>query len=162
MARRWAVSANDPHTEQLNTNDYMEVLLDSVFTLSPAGHHPECFRMYEAVEAGSIPVFTHADLHGAVHPQPAHAKKGRAHPCKDALSHWYDAPIVVLDTWDDLYPTIEKLLEDPEGLDEMQENLRSWYEGQMRKVVKDFEDFLLDSSTFSEAEEVAEDIAVAD
>jgi hypothetical protein len=48
----------------MNTDDYMQVVLDSVFTLSPAGHNPECFRLYEAMEAGSIPILTNDDMRG--------------------------------------------------------------------------------------------------
>jgi len=51
----WYPDVNNPHTPQLNTDEYMKALSESVFTLSPAGHNPECFRLYEAVEAGSIP-----------------------------------------------------------------------------------------------------------
>jgi len=40
MAKEWSDDANSPHTEQLNTDEYMHVVLDSVFTLSPAGHNP--------------------------------------------------------------------------------------------------------------------------
>ena len=34
----------------------LQVLLQSLFTLVPIGHSPECYRLYEALEAGSIPV----------------------------------------------------------------------------------------------------------
>ncbi|KAL7539966.1 hypothetical protein ACHAWF_006556 [Thalassiosira exigua] len=146
MARRWAADANDPKTKQINTDKYMEVLLNSIFTLAPAGHNPECFRLFEAVEAGSIPILTQDDLHGAHHPQPSKATRGVAHPCKDALHHWYDAPMVVLDSWEDLYPTVEILMKDPASLDKMQATLRSWYDGYMRKVVSDFEDMVLGSN----------------
>eukprot|EP00580_Thalassiosira_gravida_P006092 CAMPEP_0201631234 /NCGR_PEP_ID=MMETSP0493-20130528/5281_1 /ASSEMBLY_ACC=CAM_ASM_000838 /TAXON_ID=420259 /ORGANISM="Thalassiosira gravida, Strain GMp14c1" /LENGTH=458 /DNA_ID=CAMNT_0048102533 /DNA_START=19 /DNA_END=1395 /DNA_ORIENTATION=- len=140
----------------LNTDDYVEVLLDSIFTLSPAGHNPECYRIFEAVESGSIPVFSRGDLYGARHPNPQNRKAlgDVAHPCKDALVDWYEAPVVVLDSWDELYPTMERLLEDPEALDEMQDRLRVWYDDYMRGVVSKFEDFMLDSTKSPVATEI--------
>ncbi|KAL7538919.1 hypothetical protein ACHAWF_006247 [Thalassiosira exigua] len=152
IARKWTPSVNSPLSEQLDTDSYVEVVLDSVFTLAPAGHNPECFRMFEAVEAGSIPIFSKNDLYVK--------KKGdfnrRAWRCRDALRHWYDAPIVVLHNWNDLYPTVEKLMEEPEKLDEMQVKLREWYEGYMRKVVREFEDVLVDAPAEGATVAVAE------
>jgi hypothetical protein len=117
---------------KLNPHSYMEVLLDSIFTLSPAGHNPECFRMFEAVEAGSIPVLVKEDLFVSA-----------SGACLEPLKHWRDAPILVLDSWDDLYPTVVRLLGDMAALDKVQRDLRSWYEGYMRKVVREFEDFMM-------------------
>ncbi len=36
----------------LEPDRYQKALLDSRFTLSPAGHNAECFRTWEALEAG--------------------------------------------------------------------------------------------------------------
>ena len=36
---------------------YRSTLLNSSFTLSPVGTNDECFRFWEAIEAGSIPIF---------------------------------------------------------------------------------------------------------
>ena len=143
MAKEWKLDANSNSTEQLHTDDYMRVVLDSVFTLSPAGHNPECFRMFEAIEAGSIPILTRDDLHGSYHPTLTRKYRVLPHPCANALLHWYGAPIVVLDSWDDLYPTVERLLEDPAGLDDLQHKLRHWYDEYMRGAVAKFEDIFL-------------------
>lgn len=62
---------------------------------------------------------------------------------KDALHHWQDAPVVILENWDDLFPTVVELMGDPDKLDKMQAELRTWYDGWMRKVVSEFEDFML-------------------
>jgi hypothetical protein len=139
MAKEWSHDANSDRTEQLHTDDYMRVLLESVFTLTPAGHNPECFRMFEAVEAGSIPILTRDDLYGRHHPM----YPLKPHPCTDALLHWYGAPIVVLDSWDDLYPTVERLMADPAGLDDLQRRVRHWYDEYMRGAVAKFEDVFL-------------------
>ena len=65
--------------------------------------------------------------------------------CKDSLRHWVDAPMVVLKSWNDLYPTVAKLMEDMEGLNEMQIHLREWYDRFMSGVISDFEDYMIDS-----------------
>lgn len=131
MAKNWNRDVNHRWTEQLNSRAYVDALSGSVFTLSPAGHNPECYRLFEAVEAGSIPVVVEGD--------PAAARGGR---CKDSLHHWRDAPVVRLDSWDDLFPTVERLMQDGEALDRRQMDLLVWYEERMREVVTDFEDFM--------------------
>jgi len=82
---------------------------------------------------GSIPVITKTHLLNA----PAQ--------CKEFLLHWNDAPIVVLDSWDRLYPRIEKLMADPDRIDRMQVELRLWYNDYMNGVVGEFEDYMIDS-----------------
>ena len=113
----------------------MRALLESVFTLTPAGRNPESFRLYEAIEAGSIPIMVYHDLHQG-------EQYGlSSFNCREALRYWYDAPIVVLKSWNDLYPTVRTLMEDLEKLDEMQNRLREWYDGFMGRVIRDFEDY---------------------
>ncbi|KAL3789362.1 hypothetical protein ACHAW5_005114 [Stephanodiscus triporus] len=140
IAHRWSAFTNNNNTEQLHTDEYIRVVLDSVFTLSPAGHNPECFRLYEAIEAGSIPILTQDDLRGNYRPDDLNSNP---HPCANSLLHWYGAPIVVLDSWDDLFPTVERLLEDPVVLNDMQSRLRNWYNDYMHRTVAKFEDSFL-------------------
>ncbi|KAL7542073.1 hypothetical protein ACHAXR_011503 [Thalassiosira sp. AJA248-18] len=140
MAKEWNRDANNPRSEQLGTDSYTKIVLDSIFTLSPAGHNPECYRMFEAVEAGSIPILLKINLN----------PKGR---CIGALHHWYDAPIVILESWDDLYPTVEKLMKNLEALDKMQTKLHTWYDEYMHMVVGEFEDFMIDSYGLEESAE---------
>ena len=136
MAKVWSSKVNSPLTQQLDTDSYIEVLLDSAFTLVPAGHNPECYRLFEAVEAGSIPVLVKNDLY---------SKQRSQYECTESLHHWYDAPILVLDSWNDLFPTMERLMGNLGALDEMQINLHMWYDDYMRKVVGDFEEFMVES-----------------
>ena len=53
--KKWKADPNGDN-DYLNVDKYRSILLQSVLTLAPAGHNPECFRLYEALEAGSIPV----------------------------------------------------------------------------------------------------------
>ena len=130
--------------DELTPDSYMKVLLNSVFTLHPAGHNAECFRMYhEAVMAGSILIFVKDDLYNTDEDRRQH----RRNQCKDSLTHWRTAPTVVLDSWHDLISTVERLLADGNALDEMQQRLQVWYAEHMTKVVRDFEDFMLDGDS---------------
>ena len=63
--------------------------------------------------------------------------------CVEPLHGWYDAPILVIESWDDLFPSVERLLGDLLSLDKMQIDLRTWYDEYMRKIVRDFEDLLM-------------------
>lgn len=94
---------------------------------------PASFRIFEAIEAGSIPVFVRTDLHRTTH------------KCKDALKDWEDAPVLILNSWYELYPTVGRLVQDAEKLDEMQARLRLWYDEYMRGVIRNFEDFIVES-----------------
>ena len=144
MANQWTPNVNDPKSAQLDTDAYINVALDSVFTLSPAGHNPECFRLFEAVEAGSIPVVTRQDLYGA------------NAMCQEALHHWKDAPIVILTSWYNLFIEIEALMANGgEKLDKMQVELRMWYDDYMKGVVGDFEDYMIDSHVEDSVKEEA-------
>ena len=106
VAREWTSDVNDAASEQLDTDSYARVLLDSAFTLSPAGHNPECYCMHEAVSAGSIPVLLRADLEGDGN-------------CVRPLRGWEGSPVLILDSWDELYPTMGGLMAEPRALDEM-------------------------------------------
>ena len=90
---RWSGKEHGPNF----TDQYMNVLVESAFTISPDGANPECFRMYEAIEAGFIPVMQKGRASGP---------HGQAHRCRLAMKYWYSSPVVLLDSWDDLYPTI--------------------------------------------------------
>ena len=123
---RWG---NDTKS-MLTQEDYVQVLLRSVFTLAPTGHNPECFRLHEAVEAGSIPIFATGDYYAVI-------------PCKGSIDPWLESPMITLRSWDELYPTMKSLLQDPLELDRRQNEMRSWYVSYMRAAVWDFETFVL-------------------
>ena len=118
ISPKWSGNPNSASNSLANTTTYMRTLFDSAFTLSPAGHNPECFRLYESVEAGSIPVIS-LD------------KEYKQHACKeDSLFHWIDSPIVIVESWNELVPTLQGMLANPEELDKRQEDLRAWYNQQ--------------------------------
>ena len=114
--------------------EYRAVMLDSKFTLCPMGHNPEAYRLYEAIEAGSIPIIAvDADY--------------KRHPCKDPFGPMLksDFPGVVLDSWTDLPEVMKSLLEDPSALDDMQTRLAAWKVSFMGNAVSEFETALASS-----------------
>lgn len=69
---------------------YRALLRDSVFTLVPPGHSPECFRLWEAVLSGSIPIL------------PRNASNIPELLCEQPLAPFErtHAPFIFIDDWD--------------------------------------------------------------
>ena len=72
--------------------EYLRNLKSSMYCLSPHGHEPDCYRHWEAMYMGCIPITL-------------------KHKCLEAF---YDLPILFLDSWDEL--TEELLLSKYEEL----------------------------------------------
>mmetsp|Transcript_13850 Transcript_13850/g.40528 ORF Transcript_13850/g.40528 Transcript_13850/m.40528 type:complete len:1116 (-) Transcript_13850:48-3395(-) len=108
----------------MSSEDYRETLLQSVFTLCPSGHNPESYRLFEAAEAGSIPVVTLDGMYNA-------------HPCGDSFLPFIEsgAPFVYLSKWGDLEETLAKLASSPSHvLEQWQERVREWHRNFMAKT----------------------------
>lgn len=116
-------------TGYVSPDEYRNVLLQSKFTLCPAGHNPEAFRIFEAIEAGSIPVLVNGDA------------EYTEHSCADAFANLLDsgAPFVVIKTWDELDAAVQPLLADPKALDDMQAAVQEWYSEYWKELTKRFE-----------------------
>lgn len=116
----------------LNPDEYAKVLMDSKFTLSPAGHNPECFRIFEAIIAGSIPIVVMDDEYGS-------------HECQKSFLPFLGAnpaPVVVLPSWNYLEERLQELLRDSTALDRQQKALQRWYTEFMRLRILQFEDII--------------------
>ena len=89
----WFGDPNVKRSDQSTTEEYMRVLLDSVFTVSPAGHNPECFRMYEAGESfghrpeSSVGHRFRGMGKGSHPPNPKRPSRGGFHPHHDEGRH---------------------------------------------------------------------------
>ena len=99
----------------IKPDEYRRVLLDSKFTLCPSGHNPEAFRLYEAFEAGSIPIIALDDEY-------------RNHGCTDSFAPMIEtgAPMVILKNWNELPARIAQLAANPDKVAIMQEQLERW------------------------------------
>lgn len=80
--------------------------------------------MYEAIEAGAIPVLSLEGLApGTYLPQA-----------------YYDSPMLVVDRWGDLWKHIDPLLDDLAALDQRQKELQQWYKVYLKQQVRQLED----------------------
>ena len=84
---------DDESSEYATEYDYLDLLHDSVFSLSPDGHLWESYRTFEAMEAGSIPVIVdNATYRGCARPA-AHMLARM--PFVVAVQNWEDVPDVL-------------------------------------------------------------------
>lgn len=72
---------NVPRGQKMTLPAYLERLARSKFVLSPSGHKPDCFRHYEALALGAIPV---TDLDAATY---SHLALG---PVVFGTRHWWN------------------------------------------------------------------------
>ena len=112
----------------VSPEEYKKTLLDSKFTLCPAGHNPEAFRLFEASEAGSIPVVVKDEEY-------------LQHDCRDSFAPLLasGAPFIVLNSWENLAESLKPYVADPAMLDERQNALKEWYKRFWEEIARDFE-----------------------
>ena len=108
--------------------EYRRVLMNSSFTLCPQGHNPEAYRIFEAAEAGSIPILVLDDSY-------------KSHECKCSFKPLVDsgAPFVFLEHWGQLPSFLFEVQKDPLRIQRMQANVMHWYSRFMQKVASNFE-----------------------
>lgn len=94
---------------------YRENILNSVFTLISAGQSPESYRIYEAIDAASIPVFVF---------DRSYDNAG----CVNGMKPFLDssAPFVWAKSWPEALQKMNNLLEDKQKLEDMQMELVKW------------------------------------
>ena len=101
-------------SENLSKADYVSKLLNTIFIPCPDGINSETFRLYEALEAGCIPLVIHTEKN-------------------DAWFRWISDHIPLLDiaSWDDALRNMTQLLSKPENLQIYRTQLLnswvSWY-----------------------------------
>jgi hypothetical protein len=85
---------------------YSDVLADCIFAPTPpANVHLECYRTYEALESGAIPVVD-----------------------TDYYRVEFDAPFpVVQPTWNDAPETLNRFLDDRDALERLEAQCREWW-----------------------------------
>jgi len=117
IAKQWHANFGANYADTFNSTQYKNVLKHSVFTLCPTGRNPESYRIYEAIEAGSIPIL-------------ALDKEYHDHPCKNAFLPFvkYHAPFVFLTDWKQLPKVLAMYSQDPNKVVALQERLRPWYQ----------------------------------
>eukprot|EP00051_Salpingoeca_urceolata_P005781 m.77130 g.77130 ORF g.77130 m.77130 type:complete len:462 (+) comp14537_c1_seq3:3177-4562(+) len=116
MAKNW-------HPEVTNEayvapKEYGRIMLDSIFTPCPKGRSLDTFRLYEAMEAGSIPVIELQDGYAREHLPPPYFK----------------SPMVFVERWDDAPETMARLAADPMRINQRQREVMAWYKAFMGSV----------------------------
>lgn len=124
VSQSWHGTANNE--EYVSPDRYRDIMVDSMFAICPRGHSVEQFRIYEAIEAGAIPVMDLKDGYLAQHlPAP-----------------YLDSPILLLNGWDTVVDEMTRLWQDPKALLERQQKLLRWYDEFMRNKMLEIEGVL--------------------
>jgi hypothetical protein len=99
------------HKRILSPLAYYDLLFDSTFSPCPMGNvNLECFRVYEALECGSIPVVE---------------KRWSMDYFRTLLGNH---PIPTVGSWKEGRHLMRSLLRDPQGLNELQDNCIRWWQ----------------------------------
>jgi len=113
----------------MKPRDYKLKLLDSVFTIAPPGVNPESYRIWEACEAGSIPVLEDLDPDAPVN------------SCIGSYDVFRktDAPFLYIKNWTEIDSILCNLLKDRQGLWDWQRRLSKWYQSFKTYLIITFE-----------------------
>lgn len=111
----------------------MLVVVSSTVLRCHQGHSIEQFRLYEALEAGAIPVVSIIPGYTRDHLPP----------------EYFDSPMLFVNTWAEAVPEMIKLSADKAALAKRGKDMMEWYDNFMRDTVRGMED-LLESKTETE------------
>lgn len=108
--------------------DYRNTLLNSVFTFVASGQSPEAFRVYEAIDAGSIPVFSF---------DRSYFNAG----CKNSFAPFINsnAPFVWVNGWETAPEILDSLLKDKKKIERMQLDLLQWRAKFWNNITRDID-----------------------
>jgi hypothetical protein len=125
---RWHIKVNTQNG-YVTPERYRQILLESVFTLCPTGHNPEAYRIFEALEAGSIPILSLDRWYNR-------------HDCAEAFKPFRDAgaPFIYLNGgWGALEAFLERRGTNTTWVAERQVAVREWYTWWMHQTAMRFE-----------------------
>ena len=128
---RWA-----PLETEESLNFYIESLLKSDLTLNPVGFNTECYRIYEALALGSIPVVEDVVTPGECD------RQSSASPLR--LLKKYGAPIILIKRWQDLQNVLFEESQRTLGY-KVERRLAAvrWYANFKKKIKQEFVNVLL-------------------
>jgi hypothetical protein len=131
---------NDPNG--LNTQQYAELLSNSKFALSPRGNYSvDCFRVYEALEAGAIPIIESQGKSQAfsalLNPQLIikYGSRDRGfwlrnyHYWENAFSARFPCPLIY--NWSDLESVIHSI-----DVEQSSEKLKQWWKDYKNALIQ--------------------------
>jgi len=100
------------HPEQLQMNEYMQLLLDTKFIPCPRGNNAETFRFYESLECGCIPVFVELP---------------------EVLCD-LELPFIQTNTWDQVAELIRELEGDKDAMESYRTSIQLWWNAYKRYI----------------------------
>ncbi len=119
----------------LNPKQFRKLLLDSTFTLAVRGHNYETYRLFEAIEAGSIPVIET----GTKYDEIQGSCSGSFKPLLDS-----NPPFLFVQTWLEVPQLLENEFKDPEALDRRHAALLEWRKRFWENRTRLLEDYILE------------------
>lgn len=102
---------------------YTQVLLNSDLTLNPVGKNSECYRIYEAMSYGSVPVIEDLMTAGDC------GRKTQYDPAPLRLLKQYKAPVIYIHNWEKQLPKLlekERLMSQKDII-QRRRNIVKWY-----------------------------------
>ncbi|CAB1096925.1 unnamed protein product [Ectocarpus sp. CCAP 1310/34] len=112
----------------ISTKAWQELVLDSKFTLCPAGRNPETFRLWEALEAGSIPIVSKLDFTHPVVGTKSNSTCGDGDIAWNTVAASPFAKQVSVNNWLELPDLLDRLQREPdEYINNLQEECEAWY-----------------------------------
>lgn len=115
---RWLPLETDESRE-----DYLHALSESDITLNPVGQNTECYRIYEAMAYGSVPVVEDVMTPGECGASPV----SKLYPLR--LLKEYNAPVIYIRDWSSLPQLLQQESElSHKDRIKRRENLLQWYE----------------------------------
>ena len=94
--------------KSMDTNDYYKILNNSIFAPIPHGYfHPETYRLYEALEAGCIPIIEN--------------------PFQFFDNFLPNNPLPSVNSWEDSSTIIKKYLENKKDIEILRNKINDWW-----------------------------------
>jgi len=94
--------------KSMDTNDYYKILNNSIFAPIPHGYfHPETYRLYEALEAGCIPIIEN--------------------PFQFFDNFLPNNPLLSVNSWEDSSTIIKKYLENKKDIEILRNKINDWW-----------------------------------
>lgn len=123
-----------PLETKQSMNDYVKVLRSSDLTLNPAGKNVECYRVYEAMAVGSVPVIEDAAVTSS-----CGSAVGGDHRQVLRLLKQHNAPVIYVTDWRSLLDVLQREQQMSSAqIVERRINLVNWYWKFRRKMRNTF------------------------
>lgn len=127
MPDKWDANPTSGRNTYMSPEEYQEVMADSIFTLCPRGNSVEQFRIYEALESGSIPVIAREEGYAEERLPP----------------EYLHSPMLFVETWDELPNVLAALTADMPALLERQVQAWHWYRAFLQAKIDEIDELLV-------------------